>query len=31
MRELPGTRNHIICKYIAEFHPEEHGDLVASQ
>ena len=28
---LTRTHNHIICKYIAEFHPEEHADLVVSQ
>ena len=25
------TRNHIIQKYIAEFHPEEYADIVVSQ
>ena len=25
------TRNQIIPKYIAEFHSEEHADLVVSQ
>ena len=24
------TRNYIIRKYIARFHPEEHADLVVS-
>ena len=33
MREPFGelTRNHIIRKYIAKFHPEEHATLVVSQ
>ena len=25
------TRNHMIHKYIAQFHPKEHADLVVLQ
>ena len=33
MKALSGcsSRNHTIRKYIAQFHPEEHADLVVSQ